>query len=96
MEGRTYVHAVKLDATNVAQYGVEVSTADLIMNDGKSLENVGVIPDETILPSPTDIAQGRDPVLARAAELVGVKMTAEEAGKVFPFTWPKERVLEID
>lgn len=96
MEGRVYVHAVKLDATTVAQYGIEVSTADMIMADGQSLENIGVIPDEKILPAPADIVQGRDPILARAAELAGIKMTAEEAGKVFPFKWPKERMPEFD
>jgi C-terminal processing protease CtpA/Prc len=96
MRGQVYIHAVKLDATDVAQYGVEVSTAAIIMSDGKSLEGVGVIPNERILPTPADIAQGRDPVLARAAELAGTGLTAEEAGKIFPFKWPKERMAEID
>jgi C-terminal processing protease CtpA/Prc len=68
----------------------------MIMADGQSLENIGVIPDEKILPAPADIVQGRDPILARAAELAGIKMTAEEAGKVFPFKWPKERMPEFD
>jgi carboxyl-terminal processing protease len=96
MYGRIYIHAVSLDATNVTQYGVEVSTADMIMSDGRSLENVGVVPDEKILPTPDDILQGRDPALARAAELAGIKMSAKDAGKVFPFQWPKARPLEID
>jgi len=30
------------------------------------------------------IANGRDPVLAHAVESLGVKITAEEAGKAFP------------
>jgi C-terminal processing protease CtpA/Prc len=96
MQGRVFVHAAKLDATNVAQYGVEVSTEAMIMADGQSLEGVGVIPNEKILPSPADLVHVRDPVLARAAELGGVRMTPEEAGRILPFKWPKERMPEID
>src|SRR5262245_1098839 len=50
-------------------YGVQVSTVDLIMADGKSLEGVGVQPDELLLPKPEDIAGKRDPVLAHAAAM---------------------------
>jgi C-terminal processing protease CtpA/Prc len=96
MQGRVYVHAVKLDATNVAQYKIEVSTADMVMADGHSLESVGVMPDERVLPTQSDMVQVRDTALARAAELAGLKMTPEEAGKIFPFKWPKERMPEID
>jgi len=96
MQGKMFMHAVQLDRTNLAQYGVEVSTAELIMRDGKILEKVGVMPDGRTLPTPDDLVLGRDPVLARAAELAGVRISADEASKIFPLRWPKERMPEID
>jgi tricorn protease len=68
-------------------YSFSVTDADLIMKDGKSLEHIGVEPDEVMLPTAKDLAEGRDPVLAHAAELAGLKMDATEAGKMFPFEW---------
>lgn len=73
----------------VITYGIELSMADYIMKDGVSLEHVGVIPDEKMLPTQQDVAAGRDPVLAAAAEKAGVHLTPEKAAELFPFDWPR-------
>jgi C-terminal processing protease CtpA/Prc len=88
MEARFHFHQLGLDSAQ--GYGTSITEADLIMPDGKSLEKVGVTPDEKMLPSATDIAANRDPVLAHAIELAGSHVSAEDAGKYFPIEWPKE------
>jgi C-terminal processing protease CtpA/Prc len=61
-------------------YGIQVLVAELLMPDGKSLERVGISPDEPLLPQPEDIANKRDPVLARAAAILGANIDPEKAG----------------
>jgi carboxyl-terminal processing protease len=88
MEAMHYPHQTGTDPTYY--FESSVSSADLIMGDGKTLEHVGVTPDETVIPTADDLANGRDPVLARAAEIAGVRLSPEDAGKLFPFEWPRK------
>lgn len=87
MESKFYRHETGVNP--VFYYGISVSEADLIMTDGKSLEHIGVTPDEVVLPTASDIAAKRDPVLARAADLARLSITPEEAWTFFPYEWPK-------
>jgi C-terminal processing protease CtpA/Prc len=89
MESRRFTDQVGLDV--VVFYGASITMSDLIMSDGKSLEKVGVTPDEVRLPSAEDFASGRDSVLSYAASLFGVKLDPVEAGKLFPIERPETR-----
>lgn len=88
MESERYNEKIGVDT--VIFYGASITEWNLLMSDGKSLERTGVTPDEVVLPTAQDLAAGRDPVLARAAALLGVKVTPEEAGKAFPYEWSPE------
>ncbi len=88
MESLHYNYQTGLDI--VAFFGASITDADVVMTDGKSLEHVGVTPDEVMVPTAADLANGRDPVLAHAAETLGFKISPEDAGKFFPYEWPKE------
>lgn len=79
---------LKQGAAFVVRFGAEITVAELIMTDGKSVEKLGVTPDFAILPLAADLADGRDPVLAHAVEMAGGKLDADAAGKMFPYEWP--------
>ena len=87
MEAKRYSYSTGMD-TKVF-YGASITEADIVMTDGKSLEHNGVLPDEVVLPSAEDLANGRDSVLAHAVETAGGKLSPEAAGKLFPYEWPK-------
>lgn len=89
MEARGYSYGAGFD--QITFHGASITDADLIMKDGHSLEHVGVKPDDVVLPTAADIAAGRDPVLAHAAEPAGVKLSPEDAGKMFPYQWPDNK-----
>lgn len=80
MRSRTFNH--KSGVERAIFYATSVADASVTMSDGSELEGKGVIPDELLLPSSQDLAAGRDPVLARAATLLGSPMTAEAAGRI--------------
>ena len=73
----------------VVPFGLSYSTADLRLSDGRTLEKQGVMPDEILLPTPADMAAGRDPVLARAVAIAGGSLDPVAAGKLFPPRWKK-------
>lgn len=85
MQSRRHAHQIGID--KVIYYSASITEADVIMSDGKSLEVVGVTPDEILLPAAADMAAGRDTVLALAAARVGAKLDAEKAGALFPVEW---------
>lgn len=85
MQARYTEDTVGLDTKII--YGMSITDANLLMADGKSIENIGVIPDEKLLPSANDMAINLDPVMAAAAKSVDVKLTPAEAGKLFPYIW---------
>ncbi|HTI38067.1 MAG TPA: S41 family peptidase [Vicinamibacterales bacterium] len=68
---------------SVAFWGTSITVGDVRMSDGKSLETIGVTPDELVLPTAADLAANRDPALARAIALLGGKMTPEQAGAFY-------------
>jgi len=86
MESQVYGEKLGFDV--VVFYGFNITMADFIMKDGKSLEHVGVTPDEIVLPTASDLANSRDPAMVRAAALAGLNLEPAQAGKLFPYEWP--------
>ena len=87
MQSRT--QRLQVGAKEALSFGVSATNADVIMGDGKSLEHVGVTPDEILLPTAQDMSLHLDPVLSRAATLAGVDLDPKKAGALFPLEWKK-------
>ena len=85
MESRFY--PMETGVGSVLYFGASVTIADLVMSDGNTLEKVGVKPDEIALPSGEDLAKSKDPVLSKAAKELGVEISPEKAGTLFPIKW---------
>jgi C-terminal processing protease CtpA/Prc len=89
MESTLFPHSMGSSGA-ATYYGANITVADLIMTDGKSIEQIGVRPDTYVLPSQSDLASGRDLALTVAAHMVGVDLDPQVAGKLFPFEWPPQ------
>ncbi len=87
MQSKVYSHTI--GAGRVVLYGVSITDAELLMTDGKSLERTGVQPDEVLLPTGAELADRKDKVLSRAAELVAGRLSPEKAGTLFPVEWQR-------
>lgn len=64
-------------------YATSITVANITMSDGKSLERVGVTPDQVLLPTAGDLAAGLDPVLSYAASLADVALSPHDAATLF-------------
>jgi C-terminal processing protease CtpA/Prc len=80
---RARYHPLKLGMETATFYGVQVTEADLVMSDDGRLEGVGVTPDLLVLPSASDLAAGRDVVLAQALTLAGMPTDPDRAGTLY-------------
>jgi carboxyl-terminal processing protease len=79
MTSRLFAHQID----GLSFYATSITIGDVRMSDGGSLEKSGVEPDEIVLPTPGDLAAGRDPALAQAIAIAGGAMTPGDAGRLF-------------
>ena len=87
MQSRGFDEQVGTDS--IVPFGVSVTNADVLMSDGKSLEHVGVQPDELVVPTGEDLAKQRDPALSKAIAMLGGNISPEDAGKFFRYYYWK-------
>lgn len=87
MQARSFDEQVGTDS--IVPFGVSVTNADVLMSDGKSIEHIGVQPDELVIPTGDDLAKQRDPALAKAIALLGGNISPEDAGKLFRYYYWK-------
>jgi C-terminal processing protease CtpA/Prc len=78
---RTLMHAAG-DGDIKVLYGMQVTVYDILMPDGSRLEGRGIQPDVLSLPAPDDLERGADPVLSKAAAILGVTLDPLRAGRI--------------
>lgn len=78
---------MELGANAIVPYGMNLTNADVLMTDGKSIEHVGVTPQIPMMLTGSDLAAQRDTVLAASLQLLEQNVSPEQAGKLFPFVW---------
>jgi len=86
MESQIFPHATGADTITI--YADAVAVNNIVMSDGKSLEGAGITPDIIAIPTPADMAAGRDTVLAQAISLAGGKADPEALQQAFAYPWP--------
>jgi C-terminal processing protease CtpA/Prc len=74
----------------ITPYSMSVTVGEIVMKDGKRIEGVGVIPDESIVPTGLALSKKTDPILARAATMFGANLTPEQAGEFYFITSKEE------
>jgi len=67
-------------------YLMSVTIGNIIMKDGSRVEGVGVMPDESAVPTGIALRLKADPILAHAATRLGATLTPEQAGKFYFIT----------
>ena len=82
MVSRQFPHEVG-SYERVLPYGVSVTVEDIVMADEARLEHVGVTPEFLVLPSGRDLAERRDPAMAKALALAGVRIDPTDAFTLF-------------
>ena len=90
MQSRGVPMEMSTGETTSILYGMNMTNADVITTDGKSLEHIGVTPNVVTLLTGADLAAQSDPVLAAALKLLGEDVSPETAGKFFPYKWKDE------
>ncbi len=73
------------------EFGVSVSVAEYRTSDGGRLEGAGIVPDEYLLITRSELELGEDPVLARALRALGLDVDAATAANVFNASGSRER-----
>jgi carboxyl-terminal processing protease len=81
---RSSTYSLSLGAGRQVFYGLSITDADVIEPDGARLEGHGVQPDALVLPTPSDLAAGRDPALALALRMAGHPIDPAQAGTLLP------------